>query len=56
MVGEANKSRGSLNAQPAPNPNGQRHPQAPLAPKNTLDTGGAGKFVGPNDEIIVRLG
>jgi hypothetical protein len=41
----------------APGPVGdvQHSPQAPLAPKHTFDTGGAGEFVGPNG-IIYRLG
>lgn len=44
------------NAQ-APDPVGdvQHSPQAPLAPKHTLDSGPVGKFVGPNGEITYRL-
>jgi len=58
MVNEANKSPGSLNTQQAPDPVGdvQNFPRDPLAPTYPLDTGGAGTFVGPNGEIIIRLG
>jgi hypothetical protein len=58
LVNEANKSGDTLNAQQAPDPVGdvQHSPGAPLAPTYPLDTGGAGEFVGPNGEIIIRLG
>lgn len=47
-----------LNAQQTPDPAGnvQHFPRDPLAPTYPLDTGGAGEFVGPNGEIIIRLG